>query len=652
MPFLVERATSSQVAAAAAKSAATTAAATVASAAAKAKATATAKAAAAAPAINQAMLVYHLDIGLICFAGLIILLALPRMLARLSRLSAWAEGTIFRRVTIASPLFLTQRFDPSKFVSTDEVDVEKDFVNVDVTSSGTHSDTAVNWSTSTLNVSAVNGPPVYMPSWSTLFPWAYFVLSSKVRPGYSLGYCIILLAYTAVVMYVSLVDVDLFSSPSRLGWVAASQIPVIFILATKNNVLGTLIGMGYEKLNVFHRWAGRLAVLAVNLHALAYFSKWSQDGTIASHMEAYVIWGCIALGGMDVLYLLSFTAMRQTYYQLFYVSHIVAAVVVLVAVPYHEAGSIPYIIAAGALYGFDRLLRLIRTRITTASIRALPELGTTRVEVPSINAGWRAGQHVRLRVLSMGMGGWGFGWTESHPFTIASVEKSRGEEGLVLMVKKAGDWTNKLFELAQKSEYRDGGERKVRVMIQGPYGGPGHASVASFSGAMLVAGGSGITYALSTLQELVQKGMDGGSRVRAIDLAWSMTDPAGLKPMIPTFAALLAQAPGAGINLRISVSYTRALVVPEVDALKDFQRLPLGLSIVAGRPRLPKMLDEVIDRTCNAKGMSANSLSGVVVGVCGPPALGDTVARAVRRVGGDRRRAVGGVELHEEIFGW
>lgn len=38
------------------------------------------------------------------------------------------------------------------------------------------------------------------------------------------------------------------------------------------------------------------------------------------------------------------------------------------------------------------------------------------------------------------------------------------------MVKKAGDWTNKLFELAQKSEYRDGGERKVRVMIQGPYG--------------------------------------------------------------------------------------------------------------------------------------------------------------------------------------
>lgn len=70
-------------------------------------------------------------------------------------------------------------------------------------------------------------------------------------------------------------------------------------------------------------------------------SKWSQDGTIASHMEAYVIWGCIALGGMDVLYLLSFTAMRQTYYQLFYVSHIVAAVVVLVAVSSNRRTSIP-----------------------------------------------------------------------------------------------------------------------------------------------------------------------------------------------------------------------------------------------------------------------------------------------------------------------
>ena len=111
--------------------------------------------------------------------------------------------------------------------------------------------------------------------------------------------------------------------------------------------------------------------------------------------------------------------------------------------------------------------RWIKTRFTTATIRPLPELGVTRVEIPSINAGWRAGQHVRLRVVSSGMGI--LGWAEAHPFTIASI--IRGEEGMILMCKKAGDWTNKLYDLAKLSGYEgDGQARKVRVSVEGPYG--------------------------------------------------------------------------------------------------------------------------------------------------------------------------------------
>ena len=61
------------------------------------------------------------------------------------------------------------------------------------------------------------------------------------------------------------------------------------------------------------------------------------------------------------------------------------------------------------------------------------------------------------------------------------------------MVKKAGDWTNKLYELAQNSDYTEanglGGE--VRVPIEGPYSDPGHAISASISSAMVVTSGSG-----------------------------------------------------------------------------------------------------------------------------------------------------------------
>jgi hypothetical protein len=39
---------------------------------------------------------------------------------------------------------------------------------------------------------------------------------------------------------------------------------------------------------------------------------------------------------------------------------------------------------------------------------------------------------------------------------------------------------------------------------------------------------------------------------------------------------------------------------------------------------------------------------GVVVGVCGPLALVEDVYKAERAVGGEMRKAAGGVEVHEE----
>ena len=67
----------------------------------------------------------------------------------------------------------------------------------------------------------------------------------------------------------------------------------------------------------------------------------------------------------------------------------------------------------------------------------------------------------------MGLG-W-FGWAEVHPFTIASV--SRSKEGIVLICKRTGTWTKSLFEIS-KSRGRADGEigRKVKVVVEGPYG--------------------------------------------------------------------------------------------------------------------------------------------------------------------------------------
>src|SRR5271168_3927898 len=102
----------------------------------------------------------------------------------------------------------------------------------------------------------------------------------------------------------------------------------------------------------------------------------------------------------------------------------------------HKVEMLPFIYACIGFFAFDHLMRILKSRITTAIIHPIPELDSTRVEISKYNAGWRAGQHVRLRVLSSGMG-W-VGWAEVHPFTIASV--GRGQEGVVLICKKRGTW--------------------------------------------------------------------------------------------------------------------------------------------------------------------------------------------------------------------
>jgi len=66
--------------------------------------------------------------------------------------------------------------------------------------------------------------------------------------------------------------------------------------------------------------------------------------------------------------------------------------------------------------------------------------------------------------------------------------------------------------------------RKTRCLLFVP-GGPGHRMFASFSAAVFVVGGSGISFALSAIQELIQKDLEGQCRAKFIQLVWSVQDP-------------------------------------------------------------------------------------------------------------------------------
>ena len=97
--------------------------------------------------------------------------------------------------------------------------------------------------------------------------------------------------------------------------------------------------------------------------------------------------------------------------------------------------AIPWTVGAWALV---RLLPKLPASVRTSlwwlvglkCLLVLAALGTVRLTIATLSAGWRAGQHVRVKVLAAGMGWWG--WAESHPFTIASCADGGGEgEGVV-----------------------------------------------------------------------------------------------------------------------------------------------------------------------------------------------------------------------------
>lgn len=133
----------------------------------------------------------------------------------------------------------------------------------------------------------------------------------------------------------------------------------------------------------------------------------------------------------------------------------------------HTPATIPYVSIAAVAYIADRTLRiLLKTRLRTATITAVPEMRLTQLNVPALSAGWRAGQHVRVRVLSSAMGT--MGWTESTPCTIATAAGS--QEGLTLFVPEgSGGTARRLYMLALAASLEKGAGA-VRVLVEGPYG--------------------------------------------------------------------------------------------------------------------------------------------------------------------------------------
>ena len=98
------------------------------------------------------------------------------------------------------------------------------------------------------------------------------------------GIIVTLLAYLSFVLALEFINNDVEGDQYyqalglRAAWLTVAQIPLIVLLAGKNNIIGFLIGVSYDRLNVLHRWASRCLFLTATMHFGYQSFGWSRLG--------------------------------------------------------------------------------------------------------------------------------------------------------------------------------------------------------------------------------------------------------------------------------------------------------------------------------------------------------------------------------------
>ncbi|GAA6034442.1 hypothetical protein JCM8097_002727 [Rhodosporidiobolus ruineniae] len=469
-----------------------------------------------------------------------------------------------------------------------------------------------------------------------------FLLPSSPLFGLTYGQLLVCLIYEAVVLFCLFYRAtDQKADFKRSGAISVAQLPWVFLLASKNSALSVL-GKGYEKLNYLHRVGGRLVILCGLLHTLFFLLKspvnWSSTVRVS---------GVVLTAASCLILLTSVSYFRRAFYQVFLVSHIVGWVSFIVALFYHVPDfAKPYGAFCLAVYGFDLLLRALKTRPGRASIIALPG-GMTMLQSHSLNSGWRAGQHVWVRVWTGARRGW-----ETHPFTVANAASEGsslgGSHNLTLLAKSCGDWTRTLNGRSSRGNSGWTHGRVVKCSIEGPYGGPMYTDFADAQAVVLFAGGSGMTFAASTLEELVHLAVQGRLRARTVTLVWSVQEFECLEWYTSFLTDLVETArEKTCLNVRLLLHVTKP--PPSTSLVSP---IPFT-SLRAGRPVSSAILSSVVAEVLDS--VSRKKLprgGGVAVGCCGPRMMVEEVRRAVSRVEGEKANGVGGIVLHSETFGW
>lgn len=195
----------------------------------------------AAVTVNTGTLAYHTVIVLVALVALVFLLRIPRAFARFWRVSEWTRGHFLGYSSKTGPSLASRRVSVS-------VSYTKD-MEMGGSSQDSHTTYDPKFALPVRARQSMGAalPPHMEPAPSFLRP-VTSLLRSRLAPGFSAFQLVVCAGYLGILLYPSIYrSTGPFVDINRYGFISTSQIPFIFALGAKNNLLGMFFGVGYEK---------------------------------------------------------------------------------------------------------------------------------------------------------------------------------------------------------------------------------------------------------------------------------------------------------------------------------------------------------------------------------------------------------------------
>ncbi|KAL3449344.1 ferric reductase NAD binding domain-containing protein [Aspergillus insuetus] len=300
----------------------------------------------------------------------------------------------------------------------------------------------------------------------------------------------------------------------RTGFITIAQLPLIFLLAGRQNIIGLLAGIDYQRLSWFHRWVARTVWLCATFHMGFWFRSWGRYNYITYQLQTngFAKRGFAAWCILTFIVFSSARPIRKLGYEFFVIQHLIMFVGFVAAVWLHASKETKvWVWIPIGLLVFDRVVRYAwATYINLsvfhwskthslwanrASFTPLPG-SVTRITIKNLGTKWTPGQHMFLTCHTIAP-------LQCHPFTIASIFEDNQLEFFV-RAEKGG--TRRFFQYASKYDQvignSDATSKQTRiVLLEGPYGRL--RSPRQFDSVVLIAGGMGATLTVPLLRDIV-----------------------------------------------------------------------------------------------------------------------------------------------------